>query len=217
MGQKVNPVAFRLGFNKTWSSRWFSEKSYQRYLLEDIRLRALLIKKLKLAGVDKVEIERSANMVHFIITVARPGIVIGKGGTVIEELNKELQLKTGSKVRVDIKEVKNPDLSAQVVADSIARQIERRINYRRAMKQSIDKTMQAGGLGIKIKVAGRLNGAEIARKEWSKQGAIPLHTLRSDIDYATDTAATTYGAIGVKVWIYKGQKTRIEDSQEEGK
>jgi small subunit ribosomal protein S3 len=214
MGQKVHPFAFRLGYNKTWLSLWFNEKNYAKQLLEDIKLREILTKRLKTAGIDRIGIERSANMIHFVISVARPGVVIGKGGTMIEELNQDLTKITGAKVKIDIKEVAHADLSAKVVADSVARQIERRINYRRAIKQSIDKAMQAGAKGIKIKVAGRLNGAEIARKEWAKDGSIPLHTLRSDVDYAIDTSFTTYGCVGVKVWIYKGVKTQIEDISE---
>jgi small subunit ribosomal protein S3 len=216
MGQKVHPIAFRLGYNVTWQSRWFSEKNYTKHLLEDLKLRQILQKRLKAAGVDQVGIERSANMIHFMISVARPGVVIGKGGSLIEELNQDLAKMTGAKVRIDIKEVEHADMCGRVVADSVARQIERRINYRRAIKQAIDKAMQAGAKGIKIKVAGRLNGAEIARKEWAKDGSIPLHTIRSHIDYATDTAVTTYGAVGVKVWVYKGEKTQIEDIQSEG-
>jgi small subunit ribosomal protein S3 len=168
------------------------------------------MKRLKPAGVDAINIERSANMIHFVITVARPGVVIGKGGTMIEELNQDLARLTGAKIKIDIKEVAHIDLSGRVIADSVARQIERRVNYRRAMKQAIDKAMQAGAKGVKIKVAGRLNGAEIARKEWVKDGSIPLHTIRSDVDYATDTAMTTYGCVGVKVWVYKGEKTSID-------
>lgn len=213
MGQKVHPVAFRLGYNKTWKSRWFSQQNYQKYLLEDIKLRDYLEKALLKAGVDCIEIERSANMVHFIITVARPGVVIGKGGAAIEELNHALSQLTSTKVKLDIKEVDHPDTSARVIADSVARSIERRVNYRRALKQAIDKAMQAGAKGVKIMVGGRLNGADIARREWSREGAIPLHTLRSNIDYAIDTARTTYGAIGIKVWVYSGQKTSIDNQQ----
>ena len=209
MGQKVHPYAFRIGINKTWKSRWFTERNYTKYLMSDIRLRSFLKKKLKPAGVQSVEIQRSANLVHVIVTVARPGIVIGRGGSGIEELSQKISQMTGSKVKVDIKEVDNVDTSAQIVANDIARQIERRINYKRAMKKAIDKAMQSGAMGIKIKVSGRLNGAEIARKEWSKDGAIPLHTLRSDIDYGTSTSHTTYGCIGIKVWVYKGQKNTI--------
>jgi small subunit ribosomal protein S3 len=212
MGQKVNPIAFRLGFNKTWKSRWFSDANYKRYLLEDIKLRAFLEDKLKKAGVDTVEIERSANMIHFVITVARPGVVIGKGGSAIDDLNAELSKMANAKVKVDIREVDHPDLSARVIADAIARSIERRINYRRAMKQAMDKTMQAGAKGVKIMVGGRLNGAEIARREWAKEGAVPLHTLRSDIDFANERAQTTYGTIGVKVWVYRGEKVGTDST-----
>jgi len=213
MGHKVNPISVRIGVNQTWRSRWFSEKNYKKQLLDDIKLRAFLEEKLAAASVDSVEIERSANMVHFIVTVARPGVVIGRGGVGIEELTEQLMRMTQAKVKVDIREVEHADRSAQVVADGIARQIERRISYRRAMKQAIDKTIQAGALGIKIKVAGRLNGAEIARREWDRKGSIPLHTLRSDLDYALATARTTYGCIGIKVWIYKGEKRSLESME----
>lgn len=212
MGQKVHPIAFRLGYNQTWRSRWFSERNYKKYVLEDVRLRRYLKKKLIAAGVDRIEIERSANMIHFIIVVARPGVVIGRGGAAIEELNQQLGQMSGCKVKVDIEEVDHPDMSAAVIGDGIARALERRVNYRRAIKMAIDKTIQAGAKGVKIMIAGRLNGAEIARKEWAKEGAIPLHTLRSDIDFATDTAFTTYGAIGVKVWVYRGEKTTYADN-----
>ncbi|OIQ00552.1 30S ribosomal protein S3 [Candidatus Wirthbacteria bacterium CG2_30_54_11] len=207
MGNKVNPNSLRLGINQTWKSKWFAEKNYQKYLLEDLKLRDHLEKKLAATGIDTIEIERSANMIHFVITVARPGLVIGKGGAGIEALNDELRLKTGAKVKVDIKEVDHPDLCARVIGDSIARQIEKRINYRRAMKQAIDKSMQAGAKGVKVRLSGRLNGAEIARSEWAREGAIPLHTLRSDINFARVASHTTYGCIGIKVWVYKGQKT----------
>lgn len=211
MGQKVNPIGLRLGINRTWQSRWFSKKDYQQYLISDIKLRQYIFKKLKKAGVSKVEIERSKNQVHVIVVVARPGMVIGRGGSGIEELNQEIAKKVGGKVKLDIREVDNPDMDAQLITESISRQIERRVNYKRAMKQAIDKAMQAGAKGVKVMIAGRLNGADIARREWAKDGSIPLHTLRSYIDYAHARASTTYGIIGVKAWVYLGDKLTIED------
>lgn len=213
MGQKVHPIGLRLGINKTWSSRWFADRDYKKYLLSDVRLREFVQKQLSRAGVSHIEIERSTNLVHVIVTVARPGMVIGRAGSGIEELNRKITAVAGSKVKLDVREVENADADAQLIGDSVARQIAKRVNYKRAMKQVIDKAMQAGAKGIKVMIAGRLNGADIARREWAKEGAIPLHTLRSDIDYATTRAKTTYGIIGIKVWVYRGEKSSIAAAQ----
>ncbi len=214
MGQKVHPNAFRLGIIKNWKSRWFNKNKYRELLEQDQVLRNFIMKKLAKTGINSIEIERSANFINIIIQTARPGLVIGRGGAGIEELKKEIRsllfkkdpalIKT--EIRLEIDEVRQPTSQAQVVASDIATQIEKRMPYRRVMKQTLDKIMQNKEVkGAKVMIKGRLNGAEIARKEWLKQGKIPLQTLRSDIDYARATAYTTYGTVGVKVWVYKGE------------
>lgn len=205
MGQKVNPHGLRVGIIKTWDSRWFAEKDYEKFLLEDIKIREFIKGKLFSAGISRVEIERAANRARITIHTAKPGMVIGRGGANIEQLKKELKTMTASQVDINIQEVKQQDLDATLVAENIASQLERRIAFRRAMKQSVGRTMRMGAKGIKVMVGGRLGGAEIARSESYREGSIPLHTLRADIDYGTAEAATTYGRIGVKVWIYKGE------------
>lgn len=205
MGQKVNPHGLRIGIIKTWDAKWFADKDYATLLHEDIKIRNFLKKKLFAAGVSRIEIERAANRVKATIHTAKPGMVIGRGGTGIEELKKQLKQLTQKVIDVNIAEVKQPELDATLVAENIAAQLEKRIAFRRAMKQSVGRTMRMGAKGIKVMVGGRLGGAEIARTESYREGSIPLHTLRADIDYGTAEAHTTYGRIGVKVWIYKGE------------
>jgi len=206
MGQKVNPIGLRLGINRTWESRWYAEKgAYADKLHQDIELRALIKKELAQAGVSKVVIERPAKRARITIHTARPGVVIGKKGQDIEKLRQRLSAMTGNDVRLNIVEVRKPELDAQLVADSIAQQLERRVSFRRAMKRSVQSAMRLGALGIRINCAGRLGGAEIARTEWYREGRVPLHTLRANVDYGTSTGHTTYGACGVKVWIFKGE------------
>lgn len=205
MGQKIHPKGFRVGIIRDWDSKWYAEKNYADYLLEDYQIREFLKKKLFSAGISHIVIERAGNVLRTFIHTAKPGMVIGRGGTGVEELRKALEGMTGRQVYVNVIEIKSPELSAQLVAESIAAQLERRISHRRANRQAMMRTMRQGAKGIKIMVAGRLNGAEIARTEWVREGTIPLHTLRADIDYAGATAHTTYGQIGVKVWIYKGE------------
>ena len=205
MGQKVHPHGFRIGVIKTWDSKWFADKNYQQYLLEDIKVREFIKTKLFTAGISRVEIERSSNRMVVIIHTAKPGMVIGRAGSNIELLKKDIKKLTTSDLDIKIQEVKQPDMDATLVAENIAAQLERRIAFRRAMKQSVTRTMRMGAKGIKVQVGGRLGGAEIARSEGYREGSIPLHTLRADIDYGTAEAHTTYGRIGVKVWIYKGE------------
>lgn len=205
MGQKVNPKGLRVGIIRDWEGRWFADKNYLELLHEDLKVRKFVKKKLQQAGVPKVEIERAANRVKVSIYAAKPGIVIGRGGTEVENLRKQLEAMTGKQVAVNIVEVKKPELDAQLVAESVAQQLEKRVSFRRAMKQTVQRTMRQGGQGIKISCSGRLGGAEIARTEWYSEGKVPLHTLRADIDYGFAEANTTYGKIGVKVWIYKGE------------
>ena len=206
MGQKVNPNGFRVGIIKDWDSRWFApDKAFGDVLVEDYKLRKFLKKTLYAAGVPKIEIERDAKRVRVHIHCAKPGMVIGRGGTEIDKLRKTLEEMLGKPVVINIIEIKNPDLNAQLVAENIAAQLERRISFRRAMKQSIGRAMRFGANGIKVMVSGRLGGAEIARKEAYHEGTIPLQTIRADIDYGFAEAATTYGRIGVKVWLYKGE------------
>ena len=213
MGQKVNPHGIRVGIIKDWDSRWYADKkSYGDNLVEDYNLRVFLKKKLYLAGVDKIEIEKFANKIRLSIHAAKPGIVIGKGGSEIDKLKKDVETLTGKAVILNVIEVKTPDLCAQLVAENIASQLERRISFRKAMKQCMARTMKLGAKGIKAAVSGRVGGAEIARTEQYHEGTIPLQTLRADIDYGFAEAATTYGIIGVKVWIYKGEVLR--DSKE---
>ena len=205
MGQKVHPTGFRLGIVKTWKSRWYAERNFPKLLQEDESLRKYLHQRLGHASLSQVEIERKPQKVILTIHTARPGVVIGKGGSEVDKLRDELGRLTTSEVAINVEEVKRPEIDAQLVADSIAHQLVQRVSFRRAMKRSVQNAMRAGAEGIKIQLAGRLNGAEIARTEGYKEGRIPLHTLRADIDYATSTAKTTYGTIGIKVWIFKGE------------
>src|SRR6202167_2207925 len=205
MGQKVHPYGFRLGVTKPWRSRWFVERDYDKLLIEDVHLRAELKEKLKAAGVSSVEIERPGNKLRLIIRTARPGIVIGRKGAEIEKLKTDLQKRTNRDVFIDILEVNKPELDAQLVAENIALQLEKRVGFRRAMRKAVDSALRFGCKGIKVRVSGRLNGAEIARSEWYLQGQLPLHTLRADLDYGFAQAYTTYGVIGVKCWTYKGE------------
>ena len=205
MGQKVHPYGFRLGVNKTWVSSWCARRDYPTLLLEDIRLRRYITKTLSHAGISKVEVERSANRVRVNIHTARPGIIIGKKGTEVDRLKEELQkMISGNQVALNIKEVRRAELDATLVAQNVALQLEKRISFRRAMKKTVLSSIRFGAQGIKIRVAGRLGGAEIARSEWVREGRVPLHTIRADIDYGTARANTTYGVIGVKAWIYRG-------------
>ncbi len=205
MGQKVHPYGFRLGVNRTWRSRWFARKDYGALLHEDLGLKVMLKKKFAHAGVSRVEVERAANKLTIIIFTSRPGIIVGKKGTEIEKLKKDLQVLTGRDINLKIQEVNKPELDAQLVSEGIAQQLEKRIAFRRAMRRAVDSTLRFGAKGIKVRTSGRLNGAEIARTEWYLHGQLPLHTIRADIDYGFAEARTTYGAIGVKVWIYKGE------------
>lgn len=206
MGQKVNPIGLRLGIVKTWESRWYAgKKKYADYILEDHNIRKYIKKKLFHAGIARIEIERSAKRVRLRIFTARPGIVIGKKGSEIEKLKKELERVVSQEVLIDIQEVRKPEVDAQLVAENVAQQIERRVAFRRAMKRGVSSAMRFGAQGVKIICSGRLGGAEMARTEWYKEGRIPLHTLRADIDYGFIEARTTYGIIGVKVFIFKGE------------
>ena len=213
MGQKVNPHGLRVGVIKDWDSRWYAEADFADCLIEDNKIRTYLKKKLYSAGVSKIEIERASDRVKVIIHTAKPGVVIGNGGSEIEKLKAELQKQIEKKLIVDIKEIKRPDKDAQLVAENIAAQLENRVSYRRALKSTMSRTMKSGALGIKAAVAGRLGGADIARSEFYSEGTIPLQTLRADIDYGFAEADTTYGKLGVKVWIYKGE---ILPSRKEG-
>jgi small subunit ribosomal protein S3 len=202
----VDPRVLRLGINRDWNARWFAnKKQFSGLLLEDVEIRRFVKKKLHQAGVSNIHIERTVNRVKVTIHTAKPGIVIGRGGTEVEILRKELEKLTGKQINVNIVEIKVPELDAQMVAESIAYQLERRVAFRRAMKQVVQRAMRMGAKGIKVAVSGRLGGAEIARAEWSSEGKVPLHTLRADIDYGFAEANTTYGKIGVKAWIYKGE------------
>ncbi|MCK5641875.1 MAG: 30S ribosomal protein S3 [Gammaproteobacteria bacterium] len=208
MGQKTHPTGIRLGIIKTWNSKWFARKNYKELLHEDLMIQKYIKENLYHAGVPKVEIERTGQKIKAAIHTARPGIIIGKKGAEVEKLKKALEKLTGKVLSIDIKEVRKPELDAQLVAENIALQLEKRIAFRRAMKKSVASTMRFGALGIKVACSGRLAGAEIARDEWYREGRVPLHTFRSDIDYGTAEAKTTYGRIGVKVWIYKGDILR---------
>ena len=215
MGQKVHPIGFRLGVIKTWDSKWFEHKNYAQWLHEDIRIREFVKKSLNHAGVSKVEIERAANKVKVNVHTARPGIVIGKRGAGIETVKKDLQQFTKNEVFLNIVEVRKAETDAQLVAENIATQLERRIAFRRAMKKAMDSAFRFGAKGIKVRVSGRLNGAEIARTEWYQDGRLPLHTLKADIDYGFAEATTTYGKIGVKVWLYKGEMAKARSRRRE--
>ena len=205
MGQKINPIGMRIGIIRDWDAKWYAEKEYADYLHEDLRIRNFISEKLADAAVSTVEIERAANRVKISIHTAKPGMVIGKGGSEVENLRKQLNKLTGKRVHINIVEIKKPDLDAKLVGENIARQLEGRVAFRRAQKQSIQRTMRSGAKGVKTLVSGRLNGADMARSEGYSEGTVPLHTLRADIDYAWVEANTTYGKIGVKVWIYRGE------------
>lgn len=204
MGQKTHPIGIRLGIIKTWDSRWFAKKGYQDMLLEDINIRRTLKEKLFHAGVPKIEIERAGQNMRVIIYTARPGIIIGKKGSEVEKLRKDLKDLTKKEVSIDIKEIRKPEVDAQLVAENVALQLEKRVAFRRAMKKSVASALRFGTLGVKISCSGRLAGAEIARSEWYREGRVPLHTFRADINYGFAKAKTTYGIIGVKVWMYHG-------------
>jgi small subunit ribosomal protein S3 len=208
LGQKVNPYGFRLGFNKTWHSRWFAGKNYAETLHRDLKLRADLKKRLAHAGVSEIDIERTANKMRINIYTSRPGIIIGRKGAEVDKLRDELQKLVNGEVYINIQEIQRPELDAQLVSENIATQLERRIAFRRAMKKAMESAFRFGAKGIKVRVAGRLNGAEIARSEWYQDGRLPLHTLKADIDYGWATSNTTYGTIGVKVWIFKGEMAK---------
>lgn len=205
MGQKVNPIGFRLGINKTWDSRWFANKEYSQFVLEDHKIRKFLKKRLAQAGVSKIEIERAANKARIKIHTARPGLVIGKKGSEIENLKKELEKQFHREIIIDIQEVRKPEVDAQLVAENVALQLVRRVSFRRAMKKSVSSALRFGSLGIKIACSGRLGGAEMARREWYRRGRVPFQTIRADIDYGFAEAFTTYGVIGVKVALFKGE------------
>ncbi len=216
MGQKVHPTGIRIGIIKDWTSTWYADtKDYARYLNTDLQVREYLRKKLVNASVSRIQIERPPNEIKVIIHSARPGIVIGKKGEDIERLSQEVSDMMGVRAKVSVQEIRKPELDAALVAESVAQQIERKIMFRRAMKRAVTNTMRLGALGIKICVAGRLNGAEIARSEWYREGRVPLHTLRADIDYGTANSNTTYGVIGVKVWIFKGEVFNVEARTDE--
>jgi len=219
VGQKVSPVGLRIGIIRDWESKWYADKDFAALLHEDLRIRKYVKGRLKDAAVSSIEIERAANRVNVTINTAKPGMVIGKGGQEVEVLRKTLSEMTGKRVHININEVKKPDLDATLVAENIARQLENRISFRRAQKQTITRSMRAGAKGIKTLVSGRLGGADIARSEGYSEGTVPLHTLRADIDYGTAEAHTTYGRIGVKVWIYRGEvlPTRKKANEEGGK
>ena len=222
MGQKVHPIGLRIGIIKDWESKWYAgKKEFAELLHEDLMIRKYIKERFNAAGVSRIEIERAANRVRVTIHTARPGMVIGRGGTEVESVRKALEEKTGKQIQVNIVEIKVPELDAQLVAENIASQLERRVSFRRAMRQAQQRAMRLGAEGIKISVAGRLGGAEIARTGWNPEGEIPLHTLRADIDYGFAEAATTYGQIGVKVWIYKGEvlpsKSQSSESAEGGR
>ena len=213
MGQKVNPIGLRLGIIKTWDSRWYAGKNYADYILEDHKVRKFIKKKLYHAGISRIEIERSAKRVRLRIFTARPGIVIGKKGSEIEQLKKDLESLVSQEVLIDIQEVRKPEVDAQLMAENVALQIERRVAFRRAMKRGVSSAMRFGAQGVKIICSGRLGGAEMARTEWYKEGRVPLHTLRADIDYGFTEAKTTYGLIGIKVFIFKGEILSKQDTE----
>ncbi|WAH37397.1 30S ribosomal protein S3 [Alicyclobacillus dauci] len=218
MGQKVNPVGLRIGIIRDWEAKWFAnKKDYQDLLHEDLKIRNFVARRLKDAAVSSVDIERAANRINVTVHTAKPGMVIGKGGSEVDSLRNDLNHLTGKRVHISISEIKAPDLSAKLVGENIAQQLERRVSFRRALKQAIQRSMRAGAKGVRVQVSGRLGGAEIARTEGYSEGTVPLHTLRADIDYALSEAHTTYGRIGVKVWVYRGevlpQRTRTANEQ----
>ena len=216
MGQKVHPIGMRVGIIRDWDAKWYAEKEYAEFLHEDLRIRKFIATKLADAAVSTIEIERAANRVNISIHTAKPGMVIGKGGSEVENLRKELNKLTGKRVHINIVEIKKPDLDAKLVGEGIARQLENRVAFRRAQKQAIQRAMRAGAKGIKTQVSGRLNGADITRSEGYSEGTVPLHTLRADIDYAWEEADTTYGKLGVKVWIYRGEILPTKKNTEKG-
>ena len=204
MGQKTHPIGFRLGITKTWDSRWFAKKGYTDLLHEDLNIRKLIKDNLFHAGVSKVEIERAGQKIKVIIHTARPGIIIGKKGAEVDKLKKDLEHATGRQINIDIKEIRKPELDAQLIAENVALQLEKRVAFRKAMKKAVTSALRFGALGVKVACSGRLAGSEIARASWYREGRVPLHTLRSDIDFGLAEAKTTYGRIGIKVWIYRG-------------
>ena len=204
MGQKVHPYGFRLGYNRSWHSRWFAKKDFGKLLLDDLKLKKELKKRFESAGVSMIEIDRAANRLKIIIHTSRPGIIIGRKGSEIDKLKQEISRRTGREVFINIQEIHKPELNAQLQAEKIAQQLEKRVAFRRAMRKSLEEANRFGAQGIKVRISGRLNGAEIARSEWSLQGRLPLHTLRADVDYGFAEAHTTFGVIGIKVWIYRG-------------
>ena len=210
MGQKTNPIGLRLGIIKSWESRWFSEKNYSGLLQEDINLRRFLMKRLSSAGISKIVIERPAKLANITLYTSRPGVIIGKKGSDIEKLKKSVTKMVSGDVNINIVEIKKPELDSQLVADNIAQQLEKRVAFRRAMKRAVQSAMRLGAEGIRVNCSGRLGGAEIARTEWYREGRVPLHTLRADVDYGVSRANTTYGICGVKVWIFKGEKFERE-------
>ncbi|MFZ3590848.1 30S ribosomal protein S3 [Bacillus sp. DJP31] len=216
MGQKINPVGLRIGIIRDWESKWFAGKDYADLLHEDIKIREYVFKRLADASLSKIEIERAANRVNITVHTAKPGMVIGKGGTEVESLRKALNQLTNKRVHINIMEIKRADMDAKLVADNIARQLEGRVSFRRAQKQVIQRAMRSGAKGIKTMVSGRLGGADIARSESYSEGTVPLHTLRADIDYSTAEADTTYGKLGVKVWIYRGEVLPTKKKDAEG-
>ncbi len=215
MGQKVHPYGFRLGFNKTWRSRWYADRDYAKLLHEDLTLKRDLKKRFSHAGVSKIEIERAANKLKLNIYTSRPGIIIGRKGTEVDKLKTEIQKRTNREVFINIQEIQKPELDAQLISESVALQLEKRVAFRRAMRKAVESALRFGGRGIKVRVGGRLNGAEIARSEWYLHGQLPLQTLRADIDYGFGQARTTYGVIGVKVWLYKGERLEPQTGRDE--
>src|SRR5215831_2969348 len=221
MGQKVHPIGFRLGVNvgnrhvKEWQGKWYADKDYTKFLHEDLNVRQMIMNRLAEAGVSRVDIERSANQMTVTIHAAKPGIVIGKSGVKVEELRRNLEAMTGKRVRVTIQEIRQPEINAMLVARSIADQLEKRVAFRRAMKQAVQRAQRFGAKGVRVQVSGRLGGSEMSRREWDRWGRVPLHTLRADIDYGMTEAHTTYGVIGVKVWVYRGDFTPDGRSPEE--
>ena len=216
MGQKVHPIGMRVGIIRDWDAKWYAEKEYAEFLHEDLRIRKFISTKLADAAVSTIEIERATGRVNISIHTAKPGMVIGKGGSEVENLRKELNKLTGKRIHINIVEIKKPDLDAKLVGEGIARQLENRVAFRRAQKQAIQRSMRVGAKGIKTQVSGRLNGADIARSEGYSEGTVPLHTLRADIDYAWEEADTTYGKLGVKVWIYRGEILPTKKNTEKG-
>ncbi len=217
MGQKINPIGMRIGVIRDWDAKWYADKDYADYLHEDLRIRAYINETLKEASVSTIEIERAAKRINISIHTAKPGMVIGRGGSEVDKLRQKLNDMTGKKVHINIVEIKKPDLDAKLVAEGIAKQLENRVAFRRAQKQAIQRTMRAGAKGIKTQVSGRLNGADIARAESYSEGTVPLHTLRADIDYAWEEADTTFGKLGVKTWIYRGEILPTKNNDKGGK